>query len=288
MPVFAVVWLFPASQTDGSESDSAAGNEYETQDLSKHSSVPTAFTVENAAGRSLRKSAFVGIGGLGGAVLSHLKGLYRVNATDASNCPLLYIDTDGPTRLLTISQRHCRPKRSFEFRCGHQKNTAPRETWTCHGLAGDGCSIFPDPSRWKGIRPLGRLALFDHLDKTRTSLQQILEAANGKSDEATPETAGEDQSGLDVYVVASTSGGSGSGMVADNGLMIREIAKQNSIQGVRVCSVLMHSTGTAHGTADVQEANTVATLRELGHMTTPGLGTPRGFSNDRTMSHRST
>lgn len=254
-------------------------NECDTRDLSKHASEPVAFTPCEAGSQPLRKCIFVGLGGLGGAVLNQLRQLYRSVPGNTSDCSVLHIDSmrsdlpagDGES-VLTPKERICIPLRSSkEYRSARNMDLS----W----LSRRWLFNIPRSQQVEGIRPLGRLALCDHLDTVRDALEQFLLDANSPAADDSQNAQSNERRGLDVFVVSGTSGGTGSGTVADIGLLLREIASKQSLADVRVCGILMHSTG-ASGTADVQEANTVSVLNELAHMNTPGLGTPRGFNTE--------
>ncbi|HIF01699.1 MAG TPA: hypothetical protein EYG03_19225 [Planctomycetes bacterium] len=90
----------------------------------------------------------------------------------------------------------------------------------------------PRSGQVEGIRPLGRLALCDHRQTVRKQIEQQLlkaSAANAIASAADRFEFPIRLDGIDVYVVASTVGGTSSGTVADVGLMVRSIAASMSI-----------------------------------------------------------
>lgn len=252
----------------------------DTQHVSMVESVPVHINPQPAAGTALRPAVFVGVGGLGGAVLARLKSFLQSTSDNLFSGGMLHIDTDRndannseTVSTLLPEERLLLPLRtSKEFRAARDMDLS----W----LSRRWLFNIPRSQQVEGIRPLGRLALFDHRSKARNSLQQLVHLGLKSAATSDDAPSNDDCHGLDVFVVAGTTGGTGSGMIADVGLMIREIAKQNPNVNIRIHGLLMHSTGSANGTVDVQEANTVSLLRELAHMETPGLGTPRGFRND--------
>ena len=139
----------------------------------------------------------------------------------------------------------------------------------------------PRSGQVDGIRPLGRLALCDHRKQVESKLVHLIERAmQPEVREATAKLCGlpVDDAGVDVYIVGATSAGTGSGAIADIGLMIRQIVRAKAFNDVEIHGVLVHGTGAMRNVTDMQEANTACLLKELRHLATPGLGTDRGFS----------
>ncbi|MFY9253151.1 MAG: tubulin-like doman-containing protein, partial [Fuerstiella sp.] len=114
----------------------------------------------------------------------------------------------------------------------------------------------------------------------------LLGATDSKTQTATSNLSGlpVDDSGIDVYIVGATCGGTASGAIADIGLMIRRIISIKKLQNVEIHGVLVHGTGAMRNVTDVQEANTACLLKELRHLVTPGLGTSRGFHKSPDLS----
>ena len=148
----------------------------------------------------------------------------------------------------------------------------------------------PRSGQVDGIRPLGRPALCDHHRTVEAKLCQLLElaatedirnAASQLSD--LPVT----EDGIDVYLVGTTTGGTGSGAIADIGLMVRKIAKTMALTNLEIRGILVHRTGAMRNTTDVQEANTACLLKELRHLSTPGLETDKDFSKSPEMRNES-
>ena len=146
-----------------------------------------------------------------------------------------------------------------------------------------------------GFRPLGRLAMVDHskrvLERLRQSLVRITsEESIAKTTEAT---------GLEfalrqprVFVIASTAGGTGSGMVIEIAYAIRSILAKLDFPDGNVHGILMHSTALGQRDRDKSIANSYAALNELWHYSRPGkcypgdrgLGLPAFHGNNRTFS----
>ena len=228
-----------------------------------------------AAGKPLRKSMVIGIGGLGGATILELKA----QATDQpanTGCevPILAIDTCQAS-LSGLRAPDGVPGLSDTETIGTPLRT-PKAYRAASNLDLGWMSrrwLFniPRNCQVEGIRPLGRLALYDHRLAVEKRILEMLKEAQSTEDE-----------GVDVYVVGSTAGGTASGMILDVGLMVRRIIRQRKLSGIEIHSVLLHGTGALRKAVDVQEANTASLMKELQHLSTPGLGTARGFTNDQT------
>ncbi|MEQ9407267.1 MAG: tubulin-like doman-containing protein [Fuerstiella sp.] len=248
----------------------------DSRTLARKASVPASHTAVPTDGSSARRTAFVGVGGLAGNVLRHLKTMLGRQSCP-STFPILQIDTDRQalTALKAVGDVPglaadetlpipLRTSREYRSSAGSDLSWLSRR-WLFN---------IPRSGQVEGIRPLGRLALCDHRHTVSARLQSLLEQAQEPADEIAgmPVSAG-----LDVYVVASTCGGTSSGALADLGLMIRQAARQQSLGDVRILGILLHGTGAMRNVTDVQEANTVCVLQELAHLSTPGLETRRGF-----------
>lgn len=126
----------------------------------------------------------------------------------------------------------------------------------------------PRSLQTEGIRPLGRLALVDHSQTLFRRLRAALEAI--RQPDALALTAAATQ--IDhiepaprLYVLASISGGTGSGMVLDVGYAVRQLADELKLAGHRVFGILAHSTVRNPQAKGLAIANATACLRELEH-----------------------
>ena len=124
-----------------------------------------------------------------------------------------------------------------------------------------------------GFRPLGRLALVDHsarlIDRLKRSLTKIT------NDESLAQCSR--SSRLEfvsrqprVFVVASSAGGTGSGMVLDTAYAIRTVLAKLDLPDANVHGILLHSTAQGQRDRDRAIANSYATLSELWHYSKPG------------------
>jgi len=131
----------------------------------------------------------------------------------------------------------------------------------------------PRSLQTEGYRPLGRLALVDHAQRFLPRLREALQTV------ASPDCAATSQadSGLSfrhgsprVFVVASISGGTGSGMALDVAYAARHVLGELGYSDEDVHGVLLHSTPRTARQRDQATANAFATLKELWHYSAPG------------------
>ncbi len=126
----------------------------------------------------------------------------------------------------------------------------------------------PRSLQTEGIRPLGRLALADHSEVLFRRLRAVLDEI--RSPEALSATA--NSTGIEdvdpaprVFVIASISGGTGSGMVLDAGYAVRHTLRGLGLPEDRVYGVLTHSTVRNPNAKGLAIANAYACLHEAEH-----------------------
>ncbi|QDU37489.1 Tubulin-like protein [Maioricimonas rarisocia] len=260
------------------------------EDLPALETVPLPPIDPDVTTTSFRPAIFIGTGGLGGRALAVLKTRLceRYGDGPLPAFPLLYVDTDARSITavrpdtdepgLTDDETVCIPLRSSrEFRGDSEIHLGWISRRWLYNI--------PRSRQVEGIRPLGRLALVDHQQSVRQRLRDVISRA--VTEEAIQQTA--EQSGLpvaagppDIFVIASTSGGTGSGTVQDLGWLAREICEDLQVEHGQISAVLLHGTGTSRQTSDLQEASTISFLKELQHFSTPGLSGPRGLRSKGT------
>ena len=130
--------------------------------------------------------------------------------------------------------------------------------------------------RTSGWRPLGRLALVDCADQVsdrlRTAIQELASAEIlARSSEITNTPfAGKPM----IVLMASLSGGTGSGMVLDLAYAVRKLAAELKLGSYDLRGVLLHATDQDPDSQDLARANSFACLTELAHYNRPGCGYP--------------
>ena len=117
----------------------------------------------------------------------------------------------------------------------------------------------------KGIRPVGRLAFFHNYSKIKTTIDTAEKRTRGH--EANLLKSGlRVEAGLNIFVVGSLCGGTGSGMFLDVAYSLR---RAYGDQGAQIVGYLVISPDL-YGNTPNMIANTYAALKELNYYTTPG------------------
>lgn len=135
----------------------------------------------------------------------------------------------------------------------------------------------PRSLKTDGLRPLGRLAFADHIETIRTHLTRALTAYADKSRETSPESAAAPPAHRRtqrVVLIASISGGTGSGMFIDTGFLVRQLLEDLNMSHITVQSVLLYSTGRTARWKELAAVNAYAALAELHHFASPGSSFP--------------
>jgi hypothetical protein len=230
-----------------------------------------------------RPAVFLGIGGLGGHILSCLRRRLTERLGDASSVPalrLLYIDTDAQA---ISASRATDDSPGFQHDetlliplrepSAYRKDSAAHLQW----LSRRWLFNIPRSRRVEGIRPLGRLAFVDHHQEIRARVGQMI-------DEVTSEEALQQShrtTGLrfaagppDVVLVAAISGGTGSGAVLDAAYLTRALLAERELEPADLSGLLLHATSPQGQTRQLEVANTVACLSEFEHFISPHGGYP--------------
>lgn len=232
----------------------------------------------------LRPTLFVGLGGTAGRVLAHLRG--RLERRFGHDDPLpalgtLVFDTNpsalealasgaGP-RLARDELVALRLRSARDYREGSEQLLKWISRRWLYNI--------PRTLETEGLRPLGRLALIDHADLVRARLRAALQSIS--ADSALAATGA--LSGLSfrnrvprVFVVASISGGTGSGMAIDVGFMVRQVLAELGLPADVACGLLLHSTGRDPHAQELAIANSYACLSELYHYDQTGTRSGSG------------
>jgi hypothetical protein len=126
----------------------------------------------------------------------------------------------------------------------------------------------PRSMRTEGLRPLGRLAMADHARQTfqriRGAIMQALEAPTAL-DSNSPAERELRPNAARVFVVASISGGTGSGMAIDVGYAARAILNQLQLNHFDIVGLMLHSTGREPQHSELARVNAYAWLSEYEH-----------------------
>ena len=220
----------------------------------------------------------IGIGGTAGDVLSQLRKRMNHRFGESNRVPamqLLLLDTDKKSLLEkthstsgacltgeeTLALQLRRPQ---EYR-DHSKRLLG---W----LSRRWLYNIPKSLLTEGLRPLGRLAFADHARRTLQRIRlAITQAMDAHSLEESSEQTGLEFSGegVRVYVVASISGGTGSGMSIDIGYAVRSLLGKLGIENATTTGVLLHSTGRDSRFCDLAKVNAFSWMKEYHHFARP-------------------
>jgi eukaryotic-like serine/threonine-protein kinase len=234
-------------------------------------------------GRAFRPSPvlFLGIGGSAGRVLRHLRS--QMNQQFGSEpipaVQMLLVDTD-PQALADVTGIDS-PGLTLEetLNIPLRRPQHYRERWDqlLSWLSRRWLYNIPKSMRTEGLRPLGRLALVDHARQTcqrvRRGMMQAIEA-----DSITASTAITGQEfrsdALRIYIVASVSGGTGSGAVLDVAYAVRAMLKKIAVPQATIAGILTHSTGRDPRHCELSRVNAYSWLTEFQHFNQPAMSYP--------------
>jgi hypothetical protein len=200
---------------------------------------------------ALRPTLFIGLGGLAGRALQQLRGRLAERFGDLGEMPaidLLLIDTDvraltqasggSAERSLATSQTMALPlRKTLDYRTDSRK--------LLRWLSRRWLYNIPRSLQTEGLRPLGRLALVDHVEQVIKRLRAALMAVTAPDALATSALHADRpfEGPPRVFVVSSISGGAGSGMVLDVAYAIQHVAGELGLNIDDLCGLLAHVTG---------------------------------------------
>ncbi len=217
---------------------------------------------------------FVGIGHTGTRIVAKLKRRLTQRLGGSKDIPairLLCIDSDRRDLLeatrgedgtaLELDETFSMPLRTAEE---YRDNGKRHLSW----LSRRWLYNIPRNLQTEGIRPLGRLAFADHAPALLERLHTLIGDMTSKdSVEATAKATGlpAAEGVVRVFIVASITGGVGSGMVLDTAYAVRKTLSDLRLPDDYVCGMLTHSARHMGSQRDLAIANTCACLTELYH-----------------------
>jgi len=216
-----------------------------------------------AQDHKLRPTIVIGIGGSAGKALQRLRlriadRLGGVGALRAFKMLFLDVDHDAMNEInhdqQTWSELETVPtplRSSAEYReQGHLHRRWLSRRWLFN---------VPRNLRTDGFRPLGRLALLSNVTRVLASLRSAIQQVTSACPGSPPR----------ILLVASISGGTGSGMLLDLAYAARNELRNAGFPEAPVDGVLLHSTPAGTG-RDKAVLNAIAALGELDHYSAPG------------------
>ena len=235
--------------------------------------------------RATAPTIVIGIGGAAGKALQRLRLRIADRRTSVDANPsikLLFLDVDHDA-LNEANENHetwseletvPTPLRSpADYReQGHLHRRWLSRRWLFN---------IPRNLRTEGLRPLGRLALLSNAERITSALRSAIQSVTSACPGISPR----------IVLVASISGGTGSGMLLDLAYLARHELRNAGFSEAPVDGVLLHSTPAGAG-RDKAVLNAIATLSELHHYSAPGsfypgeplLQTPPFHGNNRTFT----
>ncbi len=223
---------------------------------------------------AMRPTLFLAVGRTGGRILLGLRRRLEDRLGDLSRVPAiqcLLLDTDGKDLLHSSRQQTHGNLASHEMLGlplrrpqDYRKDSSELLSW----LSRRWLYNIPRSLQTDGLRPLGRLAMVDHIEEIRDRIVQAVQ------DAVRPETLrqSQDATGLEfaekrmrIVLVSSISGGTGSGMVVDLGYLARDVLARLDLPDDDLCGVLTHSTGRTPRWKELAVVNAYSTLGELNH-----------------------
>ena len=182
----------------------------------------------------------IGLGGVGGKVVTALKRMMLGNITHEDNINFLLIDSDIPAMEATIKDSKegyglnalevlsiYRPNLGDILTRGY--NSMPVQESLAKWMSPDFPRITIGTTGADGNRQIGRLMFANAYEDIRILLFEKLEELYGKSKTGK----------LDVLIVTSTAGGTGSGIVADVAYNIKAYGKSRKWKNFRVGGCLI-------------------------------------------------
>lgn len=227
------------------------------------------------------RSMFIGAGGVGLKALVELRHVANSDCDGrfgVSDLAWLGIDTDGKTlSKLTEDTEHAVLPPSCVIQLPIYKSTeyrdAPPELFV--PISRRWLYNIPRSLATEGVRPLAVLAFLDHyaqLKKKLTSELRELIARQLKDEEP--------QQPLRIYVLASLHGGTGSGLAAEIGSLVRRIMFELRFSNYRLSAGLTAATTVGSQEASLSAAAAISALSELTYLMNREHEVPSIFYGD--------
>lgn len=224
----------------------------------------------------------IGVGGAAGEVLKQLRHRMAKQFGDEGvpTVQMLLFDTD-PKGIANALQGDARtslkPEETLLLALRRPQEYREQSGRLMKWLSRRWLYNIPRSLRTEGMRPLGRLALADHARQAVQRIRMALATStNAESKQTSRERTGLEFNGpaLRVYVVASISGGAGSGMSLDVGYAVRAALDKMDAADATIVGVFLHATGRDPRHCDLAKVNTYSWLTEYNHFHRPGGSFP--------------
>jgi serine/threonine protein kinase len=227
---------------------------------------------------SLWPTLFVGIGGLGGAVVRQLRQRLILRFGGEHLIPIfraLIIDTDRNNLQRPGAANEPGSFQAHEilhvplYRPDHYRNqSAGLLQW----LDRRWLYNIPHSLSTEGMRPLGRLAMIDHVAEILSRVDEAVAAISSPDAMSFAERALAckiRQAAPRIYVIAGIGGGTGAGMVLDLGYLVRQVLENRGLAADALCGLLLYARPETNQETDLNKINSFATVLELNHYFQP-------------------
>lgn len=231
-------------------------------------------------------TVILGVGGTGGRVLSQFRKKVADRCGQSKAVPALqFLQLDTDTKGVSDTPRNGAKGLSADEllnlplrRPQHYRENSQQ---LLHWLSRRWLYNIPRSLKTEGLRPLGRLALADHArqagQRIRRAMVQALEPAAIEESTAALGQAFRGDA-LRVVLVASISGGTGSGMSLDLGYAVRAILNKLDLPHAEIIGLMMHSTGRDARQSELGRVNAFSWLTEFDHFSHVGNSYPGDIS----------
>jgi hypothetical protein len=215
----------------------------------------------------------IGVGGAAGEVLKQFRIQLAKQFGDERlpSVQLLLLDTDPKSIAKAVhgdARTALRPEETLSLPLRRPQEYRDQSSRLMRWLSRRWLYNIPRSLRTDGMRPLGRLAFADHarqvVQRIRMAMSQACEAESlAASQELTklPFRPGAPR----VYLVASISGGAGSGMSLDLGFAVRAALDKMGAVDAPIVGVFLHAAGKDPRHCDLAKVNSYAWLTEYNH-----------------------
>jgi eukaryotic-like serine/threonine-protein kinase len=221
----------------------------------------------------VRPTLYIGLGGLAGTALRRLKRRFSQRFGEPGGMPLLrmlLVDVDrgalrramkgDPREALTPDETLLAPLHAPEhYRDQSRELLRWLDRRWLYGI--------PRSLRTEGLRPLGRLALIDNSSTILTRLREVIGDLANPSTKAAMLTRGiaSRDDPPRIVLVASISGGTGGGMIADMAYAVRQVMADLDLAAEDILGTLVTASSRKQAEREMAQINAYATLAELSH-----------------------
>ncbi len=242
--------------------------------------------------QGIQRTICIGLGGTGRDVLMRIRRLIVDRYKDLSNLPVVsfvHVDTDKEaTQAVSLRAGNTYQGAALGFQEAEKVNATMTATEVSDLIEGleqcryksDQPSAYEHIAQWfppqllrnikaieqgaKGIRPVGRLAFFHNYLKIKNTIEVAEQRTRGHEQALLQNSGLIVDPGLNIFVVGSLCGGTGSGTFLDMAYSLRK-----AYPGVQIIGYLVISP-ELYGNTPNMCANTYAALMELDYYSSPG------------------